>query len=75
LELNNGNAVTFRAIPPQAQFWASAAFFVETFLQLWVAPDYRSRPFLQLALSSFEEWRPDLNMKVLFQSNSFVTFA
>jgi hypothetical protein len=33
--------------------------------------DYRSRPFLQLALCSFEEWSPDLHMQVLSQSYSF----
>jgi hypothetical protein len=34
--------------------------------------DYRSRPFLQLALCSFEEWSPDLHMQILSQGNFFI---
>jgi hypothetical protein len=40
-------------------------------LEFRVTLDYRSRPFLQLALCSFEEWSPHLHMQVLSQSYSF----
>jgi hypothetical protein len=44
---------------------------VEIALEFRATLDYRPRPFLQLALCSFEEWSPDLHMQVLSQSYSF----
>jgi hypothetical protein len=40
-------------------------------LKLRATFDYRTRPFLQLALYAFEEGAADLHMQVLSQSNAF----
>jgi hypothetical protein len=45
---------------------------VEIALEFGTTRDYRSRPFLQLALCSFEEWSPDLHMQILSQGNFFI---
>jgi hypothetical protein len=48
---------------------------VEIALEFGATRDYRSRPFLQLALCSFEEWSPDLHMQILSQGNFFIHVA
>ena len=44
---------------------------VEIVLQLRATLDDRTRPLLQLALYSFEEWSAHLHMHVLTESNFF----